>query len=102
MLYCPKCGNKIPKGAQYCSNCGVSIDRVNTENKSKLKNEPYNSSSLIFRKAFWGERFLAWLIDMLIVGIGLGVIGIFSWITGQSFSWWANWSGWAPFLNINV
>lgn len=102
MLYCPKCGNKIPKGAQYCSTCGVPLDRVKTENKSKLKYEPSNSGSLMFRKAFWDERFFAWLVDMLIVGISLGIIGIFSWLTGQSFNWWTIWSGWAPLLNINI
>ncbi len=62
MLYCPKCGNKIPKGAQYCSNCGVPIDRVNTENKSKLKNELYNSSFLKFAKSLFApSRLFSWL-----------------------------------------
>ena len=56
----------------------------------------------MFRKAFWDERFFAWLVDMLIVGISLGIIGIFSWLTGQSFNWWTIWSGWAPLLNINI
>ena len=69
------------------------IDRVKTENKSKLEYEPSNSGSLMFRKAFWDERFFAWLVDMLIVGISLGIIGIFSWLTGQSFNWWTIWSG---------
>ena len=102
MSNCPKCGNKIPKGAQYCSICGVPIDRINTENTSKATAGPTNSSTYKFRNAFWGERFFAWLIDMLIVGVVLGIISLFSWLTGQSFFWWTNWSGWAPLLNINA
>jgi len=51
MSNCPKCGNKIPKGAQYCSICGVPIDRINTENTSKATAGPTNSSTYKFRNA---------------------------------------------------
>ena len=102
MSNCPKCGNKIPKGAQYCSSCGVPIDRLNTENTSKATAGPTTSGTHKFRNAFWAERFFAWLIDILIVGVVLGVISLFSWLTGQSFFWWTNWFGWAPLFNINA
>lgn len=102
MSNCPKCRNKIPKGAQYCSICGIPLDRINAENASKATAGPTPSSKYKFRTAFWGERFFAWLIDMLIVGVVLGIISLFSWFIGQSFFWWTNWSGWAPLLNINA
>ena len=102
MSHCPKCGTKIPKGAQYCSTCGVPLDRKNNENTSKATAGPTNSGTYKFRYALWGERFFAWLIDMLIVGVVLGFISLFSWLTGQSFIWWINWSSWAPLLNINA
>jgi len=56
MPYCVKCGEKIPEDAAFCPNCGTPV-RVNLKT--------------IFETADWGERFVAWIIDIIIVGIFL-------------------------------
>ncbi len=48
--------------------------------------------------AFWWERFVAWLIDAVIVGLVVGVLG---WIANLSFTWWPGWPDWIPFFNFN-
>jgi len=49
MPYCKKCGTKLHEEADYCPNCG----------------EPVEPEVAL---AEWGERFVAWLIDIVILG----------------------------------
>jgi len=46
--------------------------------------------------AFWGERFVAWLIDVVIIGVVVGILGLF-----VSLSLWPGWPSWIPFFNFN-
>ena len=46
--------------------------------------------------AFWWERFVAWLIDAVIIGVVVGILGLF-----VSLSWWSGWPSWIPFFNFN-
>jgi uncharacterized RDD family membrane protein YckC len=52
--------------------------------------------------AFWGERFVAWLIDVIILGVIVGLLGLFAWFASGSLTWWSNWPGWLPFFNFNL
>jgi len=56
MPYCVKCGEKIPEDAAFCPNCGTPV-RISEERRLEI--------------ADWGERFIAWIIDMIVVGIFL-------------------------------
>ena len=56
MPYCVKCGEKIPEEAAFCPNCGTPV-------RADLRTK--------FEIADWGERFIAWIIDMIVVGIFL-------------------------------
>jgi len=76
-LYCRNCGAKLPEGAEHCSNCGASV----TPTRLTL--------------ATWGERFIAWLIDMIILGILLG-----PWITLPGFMWGPQFLSWVPFVDF--
>jgi uncharacterized RDD family membrane protein YckC len=53
-----------------------------------------------FKLAFWGERFVAWLIDVIIIGIVVGILGLFAWFA--NVTWWSGWPGWLPFFNFNL
>ena len=33
MAYCINCGNQLPKGAKFCSNCGSPVNQQETTNK---------------------------------------------------------------------
>jgi len=48
--------------------------------------------------AFWGERFVAWLIDAVIIGVVVGILGLLR----LSFTWWSGWPDWLPFFNFNL
>lgn len=78
-LYCRKCGEKLPEGVAYCPNCG----------------EPLKGVKL--RLASWGERFIAWLIDMIILGILLG-----PWITLPGIVWGPQFLRWVPFVDFGT
>jgi len=54
MPYCRQCGAQLPEGAAYCPNCGAAIRAHVLAN--------------------WGERFIAWLIDIIILSAFLGLI----------------------------
>lgn len=55
-MYCKKCGSEIAEDAEYCPSCGAGI----------------NVNELVL--AGFGERFLAYIIDTMIIGFLVGVI----------------------------
>ena len=69
MPYCKNCGAQLAEGTVYCQNCGASTQ------------EPPRPA---FRSAGWGARFVAWLIDVIIIGIFLTPTKIFLALFGLS------------------
>ncbi|MCJ7718714.1 RDD family protein [Candidatus Bathyarchaeota archaeon] len=51
MPYCKNCGSEVPAESLYCSKCGKPLE-----------------AAAGFKLAHWGERFVAWLIDIIILG----------------------------------
>ncbi len=94
MPYCKKCGNELPEGAQYCPVCGTPV----TMEAAPAPAAPSQPAGL--KLALWGERFIAWLIDVIIIGVVVGTLGLFSLLAGVT--WWSGWPGWLPFFNLNV
>lgn len=76
MVHCKKCENELPEGATYCPKCGSAVEGV-TE----------------LRLAFWGERFVAWLIDVIIIGVAVELVRLFLWVGWPGYAW-------APFFQI--
>jgi uncharacterized RDD family membrane protein YckC len=56
MPYCKNCGAQLTEDAAYCQNCGTPVK---------------GPSRPMLVTANWGERFVAWLIDIIIIGIFL-------------------------------
>lgn len=82
MPYCRSCGKELPEGATYCPACGAAVE---------------TGSELLL--ASWGERFIAWLIDMIILGV------LLSWFTWPGFYWMPRAWGhmvprWIPFVDL--
>jgi uncharacterized RDD family membrane protein YckC len=92
MPYCKKCGNEIPEGSKYCPICGTS---VSMEEAPAAPAAPVAAGPKL---AFWGERFVAWLIDAVIIGVVVGILGLLR----LSFTWWSGWPDWLPFFNFNL
>jgi uncharacterized RDD family membrane protein YckC len=85
MVYCKKCGNQLPEGATFCPTCGAAA-----ENVPELK------------LAFWGERFVAWLIDVIILGAVLAPIQLFIWIGWPGYAWVPYFPRWMPFVDFGL
>ena len=85
MPHCTSCGAKLPEGATYCPNCGKSIGAV--------------AQQLL---ASWGTRFIAWLIDIIILGIIIGSIKLLAWIAWPSFVWAPDFVRWIPFVDFGM
>ena len=99
MPYCKNCGNELPEGAQFCPKCGTAVTKPD---------EPVivtPAPSVIapgLKLAFWGERFVAWLIDVVIIGAAFGIISLVAFLGGLSFSLIPGWPDWIPFFSFNL
>ncbi len=103
MPYCPKCGNEISSEAKFCPKCGAAISASGTTQPEYTSpNATAPTSAQPPKLAFLGERFLAWLIDAVIIGLIVGFLGLFSLLAIGQFTWWGNWPYWVPFFNFNV
>jgi uncharacterized RDD family membrane protein YckC len=87
---CTNCGAELPEGAQFCTRCGTPISVETTSTRS------ISQPSLVL--AFWGERFVAWLIDVIIIGILTAVLGLLSVL--NNFTIFPSWLNWFPFFNF--
>ena len=58
MPYCKKCGKELEQEAEYCPTCGT----------------PTRTIELVL--ASWGERFVAFIIDSILVSV---IVGILPW-----------------------
>ena len=95
MPYCKNCGNQLQPDAKFCSRCGAPVTTVEQAEPSAAG--PSAASGL--KIAYWGERFVAWLIDVIILGLVVGLLGLITWFGFGSFSWWSGWPSWVPFFN---
>jgi uncharacterized RDD family membrane protein YckC len=100
MPYCKHCGTELQPDAKYCPKCGAAVE---TQAASTAPPTAKAAASVPVL-AFWGERFVAWLIDIIIVGIFVGAVGFFTWFAFGSFQMWQNWpQNWfifGPFFSL--
>ncbi len=77
MAFCTRCGTQVPDGAAYCPNCGTQL------NATSAPTPPPQGSSLSeldhlardrYAQEHWLYRVIAFLIDAVIVGIGLLIL----------------------------
>jgi len=84
MPYCKNCGTQLPEGADYCPNCGSPI-------------APTPRLTL----ADWGERFVAYLIDVIILGAILAPLKWFvAWMMWPWDPWIPRFMSWVPFIDL--
>ena len=87
--FCPACGSRVQQNGVYCSSCGFQAVGVDEE---KEATEDYQSQDLkkqtsqivpVVKYADLGERFLALMIDGIIISAIMSLIGI-----GIGFGGW--------------
>jgi uncharacterized RDD family membrane protein YckC len=94
--FCKNCGNELLEDAKFCPKCGAPVEAA------KAPSMPTTSAAQPgITLAHWGERFVAWLIDIIIIGFIVGFLGLFAWFATGSFSWYSGWPTWVPFFNFN-
>jgi uncharacterized RDD family membrane protein YckC len=65
MAKCEKCGAELGEGAAFCQKCGAPVAATPTT-------APVGERMI--NLAGWGDRILAYIIDMILAGIVLGII----------------------------
>lgn len=72
MIYCTKCGKKLPEGVEFCPNCGATA-------KSEVglyETAAETIGSDRFLQQHWINRIIAFVIDSIIVGIATTIVFI--------------------------
>src|SRR3989304_9166306 len=87
MPYCVKCGNELPEEAVYCPVGGTP---VTSESAPSAPVAPAVATMPELNLAFWWERFVAWLLDVVIVGGALAILALFTVLLGQPFGAFTN------------
>jgi uncharacterized RDD family membrane protein YckC len=78
--FCRNCGEQLTSNAVFCTNCGTSI---------KGPVQP------LLEQADWGKRFVAWLIDIIILGFLLSWIRLPGYVLIPSLRW-------IPFVDLGT
>ena len=103
MPYCRKCGTELPEEAKFCPVCGTPVTTEETPAAPTMPTAPATPSAppvaAGLELAYWGERFVAWLIDFAIVGVVVAILGLFRLLAGLAVPGWPNW---LLFFNINL
>ena len=97
MPYCKNCGNELPEGAQFCPKCGTAVTKLEEPVVVAAPVPPVAAPEL--NLAFWGERFVAWLIDFVLIWAVLLILGLFTFFGGLSSGLSPGWPSWIPFFN---
>jgi uncharacterized RDD family membrane protein YckC len=100
MPYCRKCGAELPEEAKYCPVCGTPVSTEEVPAAPTMPTAPVTPSAppvaAGLELAYWGERFVAWIIDVAIIVVIEIILGFF-----VTLSWWSGWPFWVPFFNLN-
>jgi uncharacterized RDD family membrane protein YckC len=92
--YCKKCGAQLAEEAAFCQECGTPV---------RAPVAPVTPSVPTFRSADWGERFVAWLIDIIIISIFLAPTKFFFAIVAwPSITFMPASLRWIPFADFGL
>lgn len=97
---CKNCGNGLPERAQFCPRCGVPVAKPQEPTSTPfagIPTQPATATGPVL--AFWWERFIAWLIDVAIIGFATWIINL---LAGLTFNPIPGWPDWIPFFSFNL
>src|SRR4030042_2092418 len=98
MPHCKECGYELPEGAVYCPRCGTAVVKEEAPAQAATSAGPPVPISSGLRLAFWWERFVAWLIDVILIGVVLSLVGALTFFSLRSFTFLPSWLYWIPFF----
>ncbi len=85
MANCKNCGFELPEGAVYCPRCGAPVAKEEPAITAARQAQEAPTLHL----ALWWERIVAWIIDVVIIGIIAWILNLFALLAGSSFSFTA-------------
>jgi len=80
-MFCPRCGKQNDDTARYCQGCG---------NELQSKITPSPATGVATYAAFW-ERFVAVVIDAVILGVATGTVFTATFGAGMAIGFFAPW-----------
>lgn len=93
MPYCRKCGTEVTFDAAFCANCGAPVSGIT---RNTIQPEP----RVIF--VSWGERIIAWIIDMIALNIIIFPVKLLIATAWPSFIWAPDYLRWIPFVDVGM
>ena len=76
MAFCASCGKELPANATFCPNCGASVGATSQPSSQA----PMSGIDAIAKDSkaqqYWVERFVAFIIDAVIVYVILAIITV--------------------------
>jgi uncharacterized RDD family membrane protein YckC len=108
---CPHCGLEVLDDAKFCSNCGSSVEQSKKvddltfiycwncgtalSEDSSFCTKCGTSLTTRLEIADWGTRFVAWLIDIIILGLILGWVTLPGYVLVPQLRW-------VPFIDLGT
>ena len=102
MPLCKECGYELPEGAVYCPRCGTPVVKEETPAQAATSAGPAAPISPGLKLAFWWERFVAWLIDVILIGLVLSLVEALTFFSLRPFTFLPSWLDWIPFFNFGL
>ncbi|MFB3889096.1 MAG: RDD family protein [Candidatus Bathyarchaeia archaeon] len=99
MGYCRKCGKELTEDARYCPRCGTAV--AVEEKPEPVVHVDISRVEPGLKLATWGERFVAWLIDIAIIDFSLFTIGLVLFV-GRPFSLLNDGGWWSAVFNFRL
>jgi uncharacterized RDD family membrane protein YckC len=76
-MYCPKCGASVSPPGGFCPTCGAHLGAAPVEPQavaSAIPAAPAYRQQTSWNYAAWGARAIGYIIDVLLVGVGMTVL----------------------------
>ena len=96
MTYCKICGNALSPDAKYCPRCGAATTSEEVD-AAQAQAEVFASG---LKQATWGERLVAWLIDIAILDFAILIISVIVY-TGHPFALFRSEGWWSGLFNFS-
>ena len=74
MANCEKCGAELREGAAFCQKCGAPVTATPTPAAPTVEPSTAPPAGKVIDLAGWGDRILAYIIDIILAGIVLAII----------------------------
>jgi uncharacterized RDD family membrane protein YckC len=73
-MYCPKCGAASAPGGGFCPTCGANLGAPLAQAQPTAVPVATYASQTVWNYATWSARAVGYIIDVLLVGLGMTVL----------------------------